>query len=132
LPRYAPVADLKFVRSRSPLPIFADESVQRAHDVTALAGAVDGVVIKLAKTGGLREALKVIDVARENSMQIMFGCELESSVGISGAVHLSSLVDYVDLDGALLLKEDPYMGPILEDGRLLPSDMPGLGVVPRS
>ena len=95
------------------------------------AGAVDGIVVKLAKTGGLLEALKVIHTARAHSMQIMFGCMIESSIGVTAAVHLAGLVDYLDLDGALLLAHDPYLGAVYSDGYLRLSDRPGLGVVAR-
>ncbi len=131
LPKYAHADDFRFVRERSPLPIFADESVCRAHDVVRLAGAVDGVVVKLAKTGGLLEALKVIHTARAHSMQIMFGCMIESSIGVTAAAHLSGLADHLDLDGALLLAEDPYQGADYQDGYLKLPNRPGLGVIPR-
>lgn len=124
--------DFRFVRENSPLPIFADESVRRCDDVARLAGCVDGVVVKLAKTGGLLEAIKVIHTARAHSMQIMFGCMIESSVGVTAAVHLAPLVDHLDLDGALLLSADPFDGARYEDGYLkLREDLPGLGVTKR-
>jgi L-alanine-DL-glutamate epimerase-like enolase superfamily enzyme len=96
--------------------------------VVRLANAIDGVVVKLAKTGGLLEAIKVIQTARAHGMQIMFGCMLESSLGVTAAVHLSSLVDHLDLDGALLLSNDPFNGAIYDDGILRLTDLPGLGV----
>ncbi len=132
LPKYASVEDFRFVRERSPLPIFADESICRAADVARLAGAIDGVVVKLAKTGGLLEALKVIHTARAHSMQIMFGCMIESSLGVTAAAHLAGLTDYLDLDGALLLADDPYSGAEYRDGYLHIPSRPGLGVIPRS
>lgn len=131
LPKNAHVDDFRFVRERSPLPIYADESVARSNDVARLAGCVDGVVVKLAKTGGLLEALKVIHTARAHSMQIMFGCMIESSVGVTAAAHLQSLCDHLDLDGALLLANDPFVGCQYDDGYLRLPDLPGLGVVPR-
>src|SRR5262249_50089797 len=131
LPKYAHVDDWRFVRERSPLPIFADESIGRAHDVARLAGAVDGVVVKLAKTGGLIEALKVIYTARSDGMPITFGCMIESSIGVPAAAHLQALCDHLDLDGALLLAKDPYLGAEYQDGYLRLPSRPGLGVVPR-
>ncbi len=131
LPKYADVADFRFLRERSPLPIYADESVCRSGDVARLAGAIDGVVVKLCKTGGLLEALKVIHTARAHSMQIMFGCMIESSIGVTAAAHLSALVDHLDLDGALLLAQDPFAGVEYKDGYLHIPSRPGLGVVAR-
>lgn len=131
LPKYALYDDWKMVKEGSPIPIYADESICRSNDVARLAGAIDGVVVKLAKTGGLLEALKVIHTARAHSMQIMFGCMIESSLGVTAAVHLASLVDHLDLDGALLLSDDPYVGAAYNDGYMKLTDMPGLGVVPR-
>jgi L-alanine-DL-glutamate epimerase-like enolase superfamily enzyme len=92
---------------------------------------VDGVVIKLMKTGGLREALRAIAVARALDMQIMLGCMVETSVGVTAAAHLSPLCDYADLDGPLLIKKDPYRGVGYEGSRMILADGPGLGVVLR-
>ena len=131
LPKHAPIADWQLVRDQSPLPIFADESISRSTDVARLAGVIDGVVVKLQKTGGLLEALKVIHVARAHCLQIMFGCMIESSLGVTAAAQLQSLVDHLDLDGALLLANDPYVGARYDDGYLRLQDLPGLGVVPR-
>ena len=128
LPKNSSVDDFKYVRDHSPLPIFADESISRSHDVARFANAIDGVVVKLAKTGGLLEAIKVIQTARAHGMQVMFGCMLESSLGVTAAVHLSSLVDHLDLDGAMLLSNDPFTGATYEDGILKLTDLPGLGV----
>lgn len=132
IPKYAHVDDWRFVREQSPLPIYADESVCRSVDVARLAGAIDGVVVKLAKTGGMLEALKVIHTARAFSMSIMFGCMIESSIGVTAATHLAGLVDHLDLDGALLLAHDPYAGAEYRDGYLHIPTRPGLGVIPRS
>jgi len=128
LPKYAHVKDFQFVRERSPLPIFADESVGRAADVVRLAGAIDGVVVKLAKSGGILEAFKMIAAARAHGMQIMFGCMIESSLGVTAAAQLQGLVDYLDLDGALLLRDDPFAGVIYDQGYLHLPEKPGLGV----
>ena len=113
---------------QSPLPIVADESAETPEDVIRLRGCVHGVNIKLNKCGGIRQALKMVHVARAQGMQVMLGCFIESSVGISAAAHLSSLADYVDLDGHLLIGNDPFRGLEFEEGRVLPSEQPGLGL----
>ncbi len=114
------------------VPIFADENVKFARDVAAHQGAVDGVVIKLAKTCGLREAMRAIAVARSLDMQVMIGCMVESSLGVTAAAHLAPLCDYVDLDGPLLIRNDPFLGVRYQNARLLLSDQPGLGVSRRA
>lgn len=130
LPKFAHVDDWAIVRKHSPIPIFADESISRSSDVARLAGTIDGVVVKLAKTGGLLEALKVIHTARAYSLQVMFGCMIESSVGVSAAAQLQSLCDHLDLDGPLLIANDPFTGVQYDDGYLRFPDRPGLGVIP--
>ncbi|HYJ79177.1 MAG TPA: dipeptide epimerase [Longimicrobiaceae bacterium] len=120
---------LRLVRRSSQLPIIADESCEVAADVAKLAGAVDGVNIKLAKCGSLREAVRIVHAARAHGMQVMLGCMVESTLGIAAAVQLAPLTDYVDLDGAALLESDPFRGPGLEpDGTLRFNTEPGLGV----
>ncbi len=121
---------LKFVREHSELPIFADESVKRAADIPSLVGCVDGINIKLVKCGGLLEAMRIIHIARAHGLQVMIGCMIESSLGITAAAHLTPLVDYADLDGHLLVANDPYRGVTLEKGKLILPDLPGIGVVP--
>lgn len=121
---------LKFVREHSELPIFADESVKRAADIPALVGCVDGVNIKLVKCGGLLEAMRIIHIARAHRLQVMIGCMIESSLGITAAAHLTPLVDYADLDGHLLVANDPYRGVTLEKGKLILPNLPGIGVIP--
>jgi L-alanine-DL-glutamate epimerase-like enolase superfamily enzyme len=123
------LAGLALLRERSPLPIIADESVENATDVAKLAGVVDGVNIKLAKCGSLREAVRIVHAARAHNMSVMLGCMIESTLGIAAAIQLTPLVDYVDLDGAALLASDPFRGPGLEaDGTLRFNTEPGLGV----
>ena len=122
---------LKFVREHSELPIIADESVKRAADIPALVGCVDGVNIKLVKCGGLLEAMRIIHVARAHGLQIMIGCMIESSLGITAAAHLTPLVDYADLDGHLLIANDPYSGVRLKAGKLILPNRPGIGVTPK-
>jgi L-Ala-D/L-Glu epimerase len=114
-----------------PVPVIADESSIIAGDVPRLSGCVSGVNVKLAKCGGIRRALQVIHTARAHGMLVMLGCMVETSLGISAAAQISGLVDFVDLDGAMLLADDPYQGPIYENGRIRLSDAPGLGVEPR-
>lgn len=127
----ADLAGLRYVRERSPLPLFADESCATAEDVPGLVGCVDGVNVKLMKCGGLRQARRLIEVARVHHLSVMCGCLIESSLAITAASHLLPLLDYVDLDGNLLLANDPFTGVACESGTLhLPSD-PGLGVRPR-
>jgi L-Ala-D/L-Glu epimerase len=117
----------------SPLPIIADESCEVATDVGRLYGAVDGVNIKLAKCGSLREAIRIVHAARALGMSVMLGCMIESTLGIAAAIQLAPLVDYVDLDGAALLANDPFDGPgLAEDGAIRFNDAPGLGVSARS
>ena len=120
---------LKFVRQHSELPIIADESVKRARDIPALVDAVDGINIKLVKCGGILEAIRMIHVARTHGLLIMIGCMIESSLGITAAAHLTPLVDYADLDGNLLISNDPYTGVTLDNGKLILPDQPGIGVI---
>jgi L-Ala-D/L-Glu epimerase len=119
----------RLLRRRSSIPIIADESCRVAADIPALAAAVDGINIKLAKCGSLREAMRMVHVARAHHLEVMLGCMVESTLGIAAALQIAPLVDYVDLDGAALLDGDPFAGPGLEpDGRLRFNDEPGLGV----
>jgi len=122
---------LKFIREHSNLPIFADESVNRSNGIPRLAGVVDGINIKLSKCGGLLEAIRMIHVARSHNLQIMIGCMIESSISITAAAHLTPLVDYADLDGHLLVSNDPYNGVTLDQGKLVLPDQPGIGVMKR-
>jgi len=126
-----PAADLdgaRRVRDRVDLPIIADEAVRTSEDVRPLAQAYDGINVKLQKAGGLRMARRMIDAARALGMKVLIGCMIETSVGITAASHLSPLADYADLDGHLLIADDPFRGARLRDGRLVPPDAPGLGV----
>ena len=128
------VADWRHLREYLPVgmpPLFADESVQQSDDILALAGAVDGVNIKLAKAGGLREARRMITLARMLGLRVMIGCMIESAVGVTAAAHLAPLADYADLDGNLDVANDPYAGVMLQHGRLELPQGPGLGVTRR-
>jgi L-alanine-DL-glutamate epimerase-like enolase superfamily enzyme len=113
-------------------PIFADESLKTGREMPALAGAVDGVVVKLQKTGGIREALKTIAMARALDMQVMLSCMVESSLGVTAAAHLAPLCDYADLDGPLLVANDPFSGITYEGAKFSLPQRPGLGVVWKS
>ena len=125
------VTGLRFVRERSALPIIADESCLVSTDIPALEGAVDGINIKLAKCGGLREALRMIATARAHGMLVMCGCMVESSLGITAAAHLAPLLDYADLDGAALVANDPYVGAAIDGGVVRLPAGAGLGVTLR-
>lgn len=124
--------DWRRVREAAPMPIIADESVLTSSDVPAMAGLVDGVNIKLMKCGGIREALRLIHTARAHGMSVMIGCMIESSVAITAAAHLSPLADYADLDGNLLISNDPFSGAAVRQGCLVLPEGPGIGVTPRS
>lgn len=112
----------------APVPIFADESVRVAADVPKLARFVDGVNVKLAKCGGIREALRIVAVARAHGLQTMLGCMSESSLGNAAGAQLSPLFDHIDLDSHLNIKTDPFVGLGWQDGKVIPSDGPGLGI----
>lgn len=126
------IEGLRFVRERSPIPVFADESCLGATDIPKLAGAVDGINIKLAKCGSLREALRMTYVARAHGMAVMAGCMIESSLGISAIAQIAPLLDTADFDGAALLSDDPYAGATIENGRIALTNSPGLGVTRRT
>jgi L-alanine-DL-glutamate epimerase-like enolase superfamily enzyme len=120
---------LRTVARASRIPIVADESCRTSGDIPALVGVVDVINIKLAKCGSLREAHRMIHCARAHGMRVMLGCMIESTLGVAAAIQLAPLVDYVDLDGAALLAEDPFSGPgIDERGGVRFNSEPGLGV----
>ncbi|TFB10504.1 dipeptide epimerase [Candidatus Marinimicrobia bacterium MT.SAG.3] len=119
-----------WLKERSPLPIVADENSMTKEDIPKIAHAFDGINIKLMKCGGPTEALKMIHTARSFGLKIMLGCMCESSIAIGAAAHLSPLADWADLDGNLLLSNDPYRGIDVKEGKLLLPDRPGIGVEP--
>ncbi|HLQ11257.1 MAG TPA: dipeptide epimerase [Ktedonobacteraceae bacterium] len=119
---------MRLVRENVPLPIIADESCVTVDDIPRVVGCVDGINIKLMKCGGIRHALKMIHAARAHHLQIMIGCMIESSLAITAAAHLTPLVDYADLDGHLLIDNDPYEGVKVVNGKLVLPERPGLGV----
>jgi L-Ala-D/L-Glu epimerase len=118
------------LRSRSPLPIYLDEDCHTLADVRDCARRAHGINIKLAKSGGVREAVRMAHAARALGLGVMLGCMVESGLGIAAGAHVASLCDHVDLDGNLLLAEDPWPGVLFRDGVQLPAEAPGLGVAP--
>ena len=116
------------LKRRSPIPIYVDEDCHTLADVAACAEIAHGINIKLAKSGGIREAVRMAHAARALGLGVMLGCMVESGLGIAAGAQLASLCDHVDLDGNLLLAEDPWPGVELVDGVQVPADAPGLGV----
>jgi L-alanine-DL-glutamate epimerase-like enolase superfamily enzyme len=116
------------LKARSPIPIYVDEDCHTLADVAACAERAHGINIKLAKSGGIREAMRMAHAARALGLGVMLGCMIESGLGISAACQVASLCDHVDLDGNLLLSHDPWPGVQLVDGIQIPSASPGLGV----
>lgn len=124
-------ADTTWVRERSPLPLIADESLQRIGDVKRMSEAFDGINIKLMKSTGMHEAYKMAVLARALGMKVMLGCMTETSCAVTAAAQLAPLVDYADLDGNLLIANDIFDGIKIIDGKVtIPKDRPGIGVVP--
>ena len=119
------------LKERSPLPIFVDEDCHVAADVPVCAERAHGLNIKLAKSGGIREAVRIAHVARALGLGVMLGCMNESGLAVAAGAQIASLCDHVDLDGNLLLAEDPWPGVEFRDGIQLPADAPGLGVFER-
>ncbi|NEQ71681.1 MAG: dipeptide epimerase [Okeania sp. SIO2C9] len=122
------IADLPHLYSRSPLPIFVDESCFTAKDIPVLAEMVHGINIKLMKSGGLTEAMRMVYLAKACGLKVMFGCYSDSCLANTAAAQLAPLADYLDLDSHLNLIDDPFIGAVMEKGRLLPNGLPGLGV----
>ena len=119
---------LASLKEKSPLPIFVDESCFTNSDIPDLANYVDGINIKLMKSGGLTEAMRMVHTARAYGLQVMFGCYSDSTLANTAAAQLAPLADYLDLDSHLNLIDDPFTGALLQEGRVLPNDLPGLGV----
>ena len=126
----AMIEETRWVRSRVHIPIIADESCLHPSDIPKLAGAFDGVNVKLDKAGGLLEAYRMIEIAKSLGMKTMLGCMISSSVSVTAAAHLSPLVDYADLDGNLLIANDSYSGVLVRNGKLILPNRPGLGLKP--
>ncbi len=127
----ANLEDMNWIRKRVHIPVIADEACLHPQDIPRLAPYFDGVNVKVDKCGGLLEAKRMIEIARSLGLKVMLGCMVSSSVAITAAAHLSPLVDYADLDGNLLIANDPYEGVRVDRGRLILPDRPGLGLRPR-
>ena len=125
------VDDMAWLTEHSPLPTMADEAFQRLSDVAKFKGVYSGINIKLMKSTGLREAQKMITVARALDMKVMMGCMTETSCAVSAAAQLSPLVDWADLDGNLLIKNDPFEGMKVVDGKVTLNELPGIGIKKR-
>jgi L-alanine-DL-glutamate epimerase-like enolase superfamily enzyme len=124
------IEETRWVRSRVHIPVIADEACQRSSDIPKLRDAFDGVNVKLDKSGGMLEACRMIQIAKALGMKTMLGCMVSSSVSVTAAAHLSPLVDYADLDGNLLISNDPFHGVRVEKGKLILPKTPGLGLTP--
>ena len=122
--------DNAWITERSPLPIFADEAIQRLADIPAIKGAYSGINIKLMKCTGMREAWKMLNYARAEGMKAMIGCMTETSCAVSAAAQLAPAVDFADLDGNLLITNDLYKGMEVIDGKITLNDLPGIGLTP--
>ena len=122
--------DNAWITERSPLPIFADEAIQRLADIPAIKGAYHGINIKLMKSTGMREAWKMANYAHAEGMRVMVGCMTETSCAVSAAAQLSPLADFADLDGNLLITNDLFKGMEVIDGKITLSDSPGIGLTP--
>lgn len=121
--------EIAWLTLHSPIPIIADEAVQRLSDVVKTKDVYSGINIKLMKCTGLFEAKKMLELARSLKLKVMIGCMTETSCGISAASQLSPAVDWADLDGALLIKNDPYKGTEIIDGKIILNDSPGIGLI---
>jgi L-alanine-DL-glutamate epimerase-like enolase superfamily enzyme len=122
--------DTAWVTERSPLPVFADESLQRLGDILPLKGVFSGINIKLMKCGGMREAWKMVNMARALGMRVMVGCMTETSCAVSAAAQFSPAVDFADLDGNLLISNDRFRGMEVVGGKITLNDLPGIGLTP--
>jgi L-alanine-DL-glutamate epimerase-like enolase superfamily enzyme len=125
---HASEEDLRQLKRVCPIPVILDESIVGPAEVEARHDQGHGINIKLMKCGGITPALHMIEVARKHDLQVMIGCMLETSLGVTAAAHLSPLCDYADLDGNLLLRDDPFAGVRVEEGKLVLPNAPGLGV----
>jgi L-alanine-DL-glutamate epimerase-like enolase superfamily enzyme len=118
MPAHSDPKDLAWLKQRSPLPIFGDESYHHAKDIAHCAECFHGVNVKLAKTGGVSGGFEALSAARQAGLKTMIGCMIETSVLISAAAHLAELCDYLDIDGNVLITDDPYLGVSSENGVL--------------
>lgn len=120
--------DMAWLTAHSPLPVFADEAIQRLRDVKDAVGLYSGINIKLMKCTGMREAWKMLNLARALGMKVMIGCMTETSCAVSAAAQLSPAVDFADLDGNLLISNDRFDGMLVKKGKITLNDRPGIGV----
>ncbi|NLE23679.1 MAG: dipeptide epimerase [Actinobacteria bacterium] len=128
-----PVADtegMALLKERTRVPLLADEAVLSLDDLDAVGDAYDGVVVKLAKAGGIAAAFALLSACAERGLRVLMGCMVESTLGAAAALQLAGLADWVDLDGALLLAHDPFEGIVVDGDRLTAPEEPGLGVRP--
>ncbi|HEU5072305.1 MAG TPA: dipeptide epimerase [Verrucomicrobiae bacterium] len=135
MPRNAAPEDLIWLKERSPLPLYADESCHNMRDIPHCAECFHGVNVKLVKTGGISMAYETLQAARQTGLQTMIGCMIETSVLISAAAHLAELADHLDIDGNLLINNDPFRGATAVNGVISFADAPaktGLCVAPRA
>ena len=129
MPKYN-LDPIAWLTEESPLPIFADESVQRLRDVERMKGVFSGINIKLMKCTGMREAWQMRNLAQALGMKVMIGCMTETSCAISAATQLAPGLDFADLDGALLIQNDAFEGATLQNGKIIATDFPGIGIKP--
>lgn len=123
------IEETAWITERSPVPVIADEAVQTSDDIESIAGVYSGINIKLMKCGGITEALEMVNIARRYNLKIMLGCMTETSCAISAAAQISPLADFADLDGNLLIKNDPFEGVKTADGKIILNDLPGIGCI---
>jgi len=126
----ANIDEIAWLTQNSPLPIIADEAFQRISDILKFKGVYSGINIKLMKSTGLREAHKMITIARALDMKVMIGCMTETSCAVTAAAQLSPLVDWADLDGNILISNDKFDGLKIVNGKVTLPDRPGIGIVP--
>ena len=126
----AMLEETKWVRSKVHIPVIAVVACQHASDIPKLRECFDGVNVKLDKSGGMLEAYRMLEIAKALGMKTMLGCMISSSVSVTAAAHLSPLVDYADLDGNLLISNDPFHGVRVVNGKLVLPSKPGLGLTP--
>jgi L-alanine-DL-glutamate epimerase-like enolase superfamily enzyme len=120
--------DIAWLTQNSPLPVIGDEAIQNVNDILNNRDVYSGINIKLMKCGGLNAAMKMINVAQAFGMKVMIGCMTETSCAVTAAAQLSPLADWCDLDGNLLISNDPFEGLTITDGKIILPQRPGIGV----
>lgn len=124
--------DLKKLKQHSPFPVFLDEDIVTPYDIDRTLGLADGINVKIQKCGGIFRSIELITYARMKNIKVMLGCRIESIIGITAAVQIAPLADYLDLDSHFLLKNDRYAGALIHKGKLIVSEYPGLGIIEKS